>query len=132
MTIPVLNKSPTPDPQRFRETPRNSSSCLFATRFRPKFDIPRACRRTPTVDNGKEFARFKRIEARTGLDVFFVDPYAAWQRGIIENTNGLLRQYFPKGTNFRSLSDEDLEPPPDCSIIDPESASPNRHHTRSL
>ena len=71
--------------------------------------IPRAWRKTLTVDNGKEFARFKRIETKTGLDVFFADPYAAWQRGTNENTNGLIRQYFPKGTNFSSVSDQHLE-----------------------
>ena len=61
-----------------------------------------------TADNGKEFAQFKRIERETGLAVFFADPYAAWQRPTSENTNGLLRQYFPKGGDFRSLSNEDL------------------------
>ena len=71
--------------------------------------IPRRCRHTLTADNGKEFARFKQIETHTGLDVFFADPYAAWQRGCNENTNGLLRQYFPKGTRFSDVSDDQLE-----------------------
>ncbi len=71
--------------------------------------IPRRCRHTLTADNGKEFARFKQIEMRTGLDVFFADPYAAWQRGSNENTNGLLRQYLPKGTDFRAVSIDQLE-----------------------
>ncbi len=71
--------------------------------------IPRRCRHTLTADNGKEFARFKQIEMRTGLDVFFADPYAAWQRGSNENTNGLLRQYLPKGTDFRAVSSDQLE-----------------------
>jgi transposase, IS30 family len=69
---------------------------------------PRVFRHTLTVDNGKEFAHFKEIEAKTGLTVYFADPYSAWQRGTNENTNGLLRQYFPKGTDFRSVSDKDL------------------------
>jgi IS30 family transposase len=51
-------------------------------------------RQTLTVDNGKEFSNFKELEAKTGLKVYFADPYAAWQRGTNENTNGLLRQYF--------------------------------------
>jgi len=59
-----------------------------------------------TVDNGKEFSHFKELEAKTGLKVYFADPYAAWQRGTNENTNGLLRQYFPKGTDFRCVSEE--------------------------
>ncbi len=46
---------------------------------------------------------------RTGLDVFFADPYAAWQRGSNENTNGLLRQYLPKGTDFRTVSIDQRE-----------------------
>jgi IS30 family transposase len=65
-------------------------------------------RRTLTLDNGKEFSRFKELEIRTGLNVFFAEPYAAWQRGTNENTNGLLRFYFPKGTRFRHLSETSL------------------------
>lgn len=70
--------------------------------------IPRTYRQTLTADNGKEFAQFKHIERKTGLTVFFADPYAAWQRGTNENTNGLLRQFFPKGCDFRALSTQDL------------------------
>jgi IS30 family transposase len=70
--------------------------------------IPRTFRRTLTVDNGKEFSQFKELEKKTGLKVYFADPYAAWQRGTNENTNGLLRQYFPKGTDFRQVSKKDI------------------------
>ncbi len=70
--------------------------------------IPKKMRQTLTVDNGKEFARFKELENKTGLTVYFADPYAAWQRGTNENTNGLLRQYFPKGTDFRTVTKKDL------------------------
>ena len=66
--------------------------------------VPRALRKTLTVDNGKEFASFKRIQEQTGLRVYFADPYSAWQRGCNENTNGLLRQYFPKGSDLTALS----------------------------
>jgi IS30 family transposase len=66
--------------------------------------IPYQARQTLTVDNGKEFSRFKEIEEQTGLTVFFADPYAAWQRGTNENTNGLLRQYFPKSSDLTALS----------------------------
>ena len=69
---------------------------------------PKKMRKTLTVDNGKEFARFKELEDKTGLTVYFADPYSAWQRGTNENTNGLLRQYFPKGTDFRNVTEEDL------------------------
>ncbi len=70
--------------------------------------IPKKLRKTLTVDNGKEFARFKELEDNTGLAVYFADPYSSWQRGTNENTNGLLRQYFPKGTDFRKVTEEDL------------------------
>lgn len=70
--------------------------------------IPRRCRHTLTLDNGKEFARFGDIERKTGLSVYFADPYSAWQRGTNENTNGLLRRYFPKGSDFSKISDKDL------------------------
>ena len=70
--------------------------------------IPGALRQTLTLDNGKEFARFKEIEKQTGLAIYFADPYAAWQRGCNENTNGLLRRYFPKGTDFRDVTEEKI------------------------
>lgn len=70
--------------------------------------IPKKMRQTLTVDNGREFSNFKELENKTGLTVYFADPYAAWQRGTNENTNGLLRQYFPKGTDFSKISKEDL------------------------
>jgi len=70
--------------------------------------IPKKMRKTLTVDNGKEFAGFKKLEDKTGLTVYFADPYSAWQRGTNENTNGLLRQYFPKGTDFRTVTEQDL------------------------
>jgi transposase, IS30 family len=68
----------------------------------------RIIRKTLTVDNGKEFAQFKLIQQRTGFSVFFADPYSAWQRGSNENTNGLLRQYFPKGADLRTLTKKRL------------------------
>jgi IS30 family transposase len=71
-------------------------------------NIPRRYRLTLTVDNGSEFSDFKRLETLTGFSVFFADPYAAWQRGTNENTNGLLRQYFPKGSDFNTITDKEL------------------------
>jgi IS30 family transposase len=70
--------------------------------------IPRKLRHTLTVDNGREFANFKELESNTKLTVYFADPYSAWQRGTNENTNGLLRQYFPKGTNLNSISEKEV------------------------
>jgi len=71
--------------------------------------IPRKVRKTLTVDNGSEFAQFKKLEETTGLDIYFAKPYAAWQRGANENANGLLRQYFPKGSNFKKVMEEDVQ-----------------------
>ena len=70
--------------------------------------LPSKGRRTLTLDNGKEFARFKMIEEGTGAKVYFADPYAAWQRGSNENTNGLIRQYLPKGIDMRNTSEQKL------------------------
>lgn len=71
--------------------------------------LPETLRQTLTLDNGKEFSRFKELESSTQLKVFFADPYAAWQRGANENTNGLLRFYFPKGTDFSQVSEDELD-----------------------
>ena len=70
--------------------------------------IPKALRHTLTLDNGKEFARFHDIEKGTGLTVHFADLYSAWQRGTNKNTNGLLRRYFPKGLDFRNVTQKTL------------------------
>lgn len=70
--------------------------------------VPKALRQTLTLDNGREFAQFKSIEKQTGLSIYFADPYSAWQRGCNENTNGLLRRYFPKGMDFRQVTEKSL------------------------
>jgi IS30 family transposase len=63
--------------------------------------IPKWFRKTLTVDNGKEFSQFKQLEEKTGLSIYFADPYSARQRCSNENTNGLIRQYLLKGTNLK-------------------------------
>ena len=57
-----------------------------------------------TFDNGTEFARCHRLEKHLGVKLYFADPGCPYQRGTNENTNGLIRQYFPKGTDFRDIS----------------------------
>ncbi|WP_271006145.1 IS30 family transposase [Listeria seeligeri] len=64
---------------------------------------------TITVDNGKEFAAFKRVEASLQTSVYFADPFASWQRGTNENTNGLLRDYFRKGMDLAEVTEEELQ-----------------------
>lgn len=65
--------------------------------------------KTITFDNGLEFAEHERIGRGLGADIYFAHPYASWERGINENTNGLIRQYFPKGTDFNAVTDEDVQ-----------------------
>lgn len=57
-----------------------------------------------TADNGKEFALHERIAKELKVDVYFAHPYHSWERGANENTNGLIRQFFPKGADFESLN----------------------------
>ena len=69
--------------------------------------VPAPLRLTLTYDQGKEMARHHELAALTGLRVYFADPHAPWQRGSNENTNGLLRQYLPKGTDLSVFSQLD-------------------------
>ena len=64
---------------------------------------------TITADNGKEFAGHETISKELDAQVYFAHPYASWERGLNENTNGLIRQYFPKGSSFETITDEQVE-----------------------
>jgi IS30 family transposase len=61
---------------------------------------------TMTGDNGTEFSEHKKIAEELGIDFYFTHPYSSWEKGTNENTNGLIRQYFPKGTDFNKITDE--------------------------
>jgi|ETNmetMinimDraft_8_1059916.scaffolds.fasta_scaffold55378_1 IS30 family transposase len=64
--------------------------------------------KTITYDNGKEFAGHVEIAQKSNSKAYFAHPYSSWERGLNENTNGLLRQYFPKGSDFTNLTDEEV------------------------
>jgi transposase, IS30 family len=82
---------------------------------------------TLTWDRGQEMAGHAKFSTDTGITVYFADPYAPWQRGSNENTNGLLREYFPKGLDLATITDHDLQ-----TAIDQINNRPRkRHHYRT-
>lgn len=72
-------------------------------------NIPNKAIKTITFDNGSEFYKHTDLQEALECKIFFADPYSAWQRGINEHTNGLLRRYFPKNTSFLELTQNDVD-----------------------
>jgi IS30 family transposase len=70
--------------------------------------IPTEKKKTETLDNGLEFSEYELMERETGMTIYFAYPYHSWERGTNENFNGLLRQYFPKGSNFATVTQKDV------------------------
>ena len=71
--------------------------------------VPDELRRTMTYDQGKEMSQHEQFTIDTGIQVYFAHPGSPWERGTNENTNGLIRQYFPKGTDFTQVSEEEIK-----------------------
>ena len=71
--------------------------------------IPKNKKYTMTYDNGSTFAEHELTERRTGIEIFFANPYHSWERGCNENFNGLLRQFFPKKSSFANIEQGDIE-----------------------
>ncbi|MDY4022119.1 IS30 family transposase [Staphylococcus borealis] len=71
--------------------------------------LPNNAVKTITVDRGKEFSCYKNIESQFEVDIYFAEPYSAWQRGTNENSNGLLREFFPKKTDLAKVTQEELD-----------------------
>ena len=72
-------------------------------------NLPSKALRTLTFDNGKEFSMHERISSRIKIKIYFATPYHSWERGLNEHTNGLIRQYLPKGTNLLEVSDKEVQ-----------------------
>lgn len=83
---------------------KEKNALAVRTAFAKAFKrVPRQFKKTLTYDRGSEMSQHKLFSEETKIRVFFADPYSPWQRGTNENTNGLARQYFPKGTDFKSV-----------------------------
>jgi transposase, IS30 family len=70
--------------------------------------VPQHLRRSMTLDNGSENAKHKEITEELNMPIYFAHPYHSWERGTNENTNGLIRYYFPKGTDFATVTDKEI------------------------
>lgn len=88
--------------------PKMRAELLTSLALRHFRSIPKAKRKTFTLDNGTEFSDWERLEQKSGAAVYFAYPYHFWERGSNENTNGLLRQYFPKDLDFNMITPEEL------------------------
>lgn len=88
--------------------PKMNAELLASLAFQRLRRIPKAKRKTITFDNGVEFSDWERLERSSGMTVYFAYPYHAWERGTNENTNGLLRQYFPKAHDFNLITPDEL------------------------
>lgn len=92
-----------------RLMPDRKAATLTAHTVAAFHSFPSELVRTFTVDHGNEFFSYPQIEQQLHTEVYFADPYSPWQRGLNENTNGLLRQYYPKKFDFTKITQQDLD-----------------------
>jgi IS30 family transposase len=88
--------------------PKHNAELLTKLAVQKLKRLPKENRRTLTLDNGTEFSDWERLEKQTGITIYFAYPYHSWERGTNENTNGLLRQYFPKSMDFNLITPIEL------------------------
>ena len=112
----LLVHLPREEGYRHKETPKNGPALAGYGAITMKnaltntmSTLPDQLARSLTWDRGKERSAHAQFKVETGIPVFFADPQSPWQRGTNENTNGLLRQYFPKGTDISRWSAKDIE-----------------------
>ena len=91
------------------KVPSKESSAVVSALIKQARKLPEELRRSLTWDRGHELAQHKRFSLATDMKVYFCDPRSPWQRGTNENTNALLRQYFPKGQSVSDYSQADLD-----------------------
>ncbi|GJF11091.1 hypothetical protein NGTWS1702_37140 [Mycolicibacterium cyprinidarum] len=112
----MLVHLPREEGYRHKETPKNGPALAGYGAITMKnalvhtmSTLPEQLPRSLTWDRGKDMSAHAHFKVETGIPVFFADPQSPWQRGTNENTNGLLRQYFPKGTDLARWSAEEIE-----------------------
>ena len=91
------------------KVPNKNTESVVAALIKQAHKLPHELCRSLTWDRGKELADHRRLTLATDIDVYFCDPHSPWQRGTNENTNRLLRQYFPKGTDLSVHSQAELD-----------------------
>lgn len=89
--------------------PNRSGEAMAKVIISALSELPKGAVKTITCDRGSEFACWRQIEKAINCDMYFADPYCAWQKGTNENLNGLLREFYPKGKNLSRVSPKTLQ-----------------------